>query len=149
MTNIYLGAINICVKWLKKNKYILGNDVQVRRDGRWERTDDFGGKPYVGSCLIFSLAEYGSLFKILQDCEGIATFPPKSFFVINTNSQDNPIFVFVGILFFPSWKEAFRILALLKILQALSRCGSYPCPTLYPSTPNPQSSGLTLSRPFC
>lgn len=70
------------------------------------------GKPYVGSCLIFSLAEYGSLFKILQDCEGIATFFLRSFFVINTNSQDNPIFVFVGILFFPSWKEAFRILVL-------------------------------------
>lgn len=34
-----------------------------------------GRKSYVGSCLIFNLAEYGSLFKILQDREGIATPP--------------------------------------------------------------------------
>lgn len=47
ITNIYLAAINIYIKLLKKN-YILGNDVQVKRDGRGERIDDFRGKPYVG-----------------------------------------------------------------------------------------------------
>lgn len=74
---------------VEKYKYILG--IVYMRENRWFH----GWKLYVDSCL----AGYGSLFKILRDCEGIATFFFSwSFFVSNTNSQDSPIFVFVGTL---------------------------------------------------
>ena len=134
-TNIYLGAINIYVKLLKKN-YILGDDVQVKRDGRGERIDGFRGEDFmlVNVRFLVWLREVCSKSFSFRTMKELLHFFFLASFVTNTNSQDNLIFVFEGIPFFLSWK-LLGFWPCLKILKALSRCGSYPFATLYPLPP--------------